>query len=90
MTRARVDRLLEAALCRLVTTASFFDREATVGLSGGFGSVNAGRQNMLGVNSIGWLTLLVSAHAGTNPNVVYSALNSGAAVWRLWDQRWRY
>jgi predicted porin len=59
------------------TTASFFDREATVGLSGGFGSVNAGRQNMLGVNSIGLADPIGLAHAGTNPNVVYSALNSG-------------
>ena len=59
-------------------TASFFDREATVGLSGGFGSVNAGRQNMLGVNSIGLADPMGLAHAGTNPNVVYSALNSGA------------
>jgi predicted porin len=59
-------------------TASFFDREATVGLSGGFGSVNAGRQNMLGVNSIGLADPIGLAHAGTNPNVVYSALNSGA------------
>lgn len=60
------------------TTASFFDREATVGLSGGFGSVNLGRQNMLGVNSIGLADPIGLAHAGTNPNVVYSALNSGS------------
>lgn len=59
-------------------STSLFDREATVGLSGGFGSVNLGRQNMLGVNSIGLADPLGLAHAGTNPNVVYSALNSGS------------
>lgn len=58
--------------------ANLFDRISTVGLSGGFGSVNLGRQNMLGVDSIGLADPIGLAHAGTNPNVVYSALNSAA------------
>jgi predicted porin len=55
--------------------ASFFDRASTVGLSGSLGSINFGRQNMLGVDSIGLADPMGLAHAGTNPNVVYSALN---------------
>ncbi len=60
-------------------TATFFDRISTVGLSGGFGTVNLGRQNMLGVDSIGLADPTGLAHAGTNPNVYYSAMNAGAA-----------
>ena len=60
-------------------TANLFDRISTVGLSGGFGAVNLGRQNMLGVESIGLADPTGLAHAGTNPNVYYSALNAGAA-----------
>lgn len=60
------------------TSASLFDRQATVGLSGGFGSVNLGRQNILGVDSIGLADPISLAHAGTNPNVAFSALNAGA------------
>lgn len=60
-------------------TANLFDRISTVGLSGGFGTVNFGRQNMLGVESIGLADPTGLAHAGTNPNVYYSALNAGAA-----------
>jgi predicted porin len=60
------------------TTTSLFDRQATVGFSGGFGSVNVGRQNILGVDSIGLADPISLAHAGTNPNVAFSALNAGA------------
>jgi predicted porin len=60
------------------TTTSLFDRQATVGLSGGFGSVNLGRQNILGVDSIGLADPIGLAHPGTNPNVAFSALNSGS------------
>lgn len=60
------------------TGTSLFDRISTVGLSGGFGSVNLGRQNMLGVDSVGLADPLGFAHAGTNPNVMYSALNANA------------
>ena len=56
--------------------ASFFDRASTVGLLGSLGSINFGRQNMLGVDSIGLADPMGLAHAGSNPNVVYSALNS--------------
>lgn len=57
---------------------SLFDRQSTVGLSGGFGSVNLGRQNILGVDSIGMADPIGLAHAGTNPNVAFSALNAGS------------
>lgn len=57
------------------TTATFFDRASTVGLSGGFGSVNFGRQNMLGVDSVGLADPIGFAHAVNNPNVAWSALN---------------
>lgn len=61
------------------TTVSLFDRAAVVGLSGDFGSVSLGRQNILGVDSIGLADPIGLAHAGTgNPNVFFSALNSGA------------
>jgi len=57
------------------TTATFFDRISTVGLSGGFGSVNVGRQNMLGVDAVGLADPIGFAHAANNPNVAWSALN---------------
>ena len=60
------------------TTTSLFDRQATVGLSGDFGSVNLGRQNILGVDSIGLADPISLAHASTNPNVAFSALNAGS------------
>lgn len=59
------------------SSTSLFDRISTVGLSGNFGSVNFGRQNMLGVDSVGLADPLSLAHAPTNPNVLYSAMNSG-------------
>jgi general bacterial porin, GBP family len=56
--------------------ATMFDRQATVGLSGGFGSLNLGRQNNLAVDAgVGDPTGF--AHPGTNPNVFHSALNNG-------------
>jgi predicted porin len=60
------------------SSTSLFDRISTVGLSGNFGSVNLGRQNMLGVDSVGLADPLSLAHAPTNPNILYSAMNSGA------------
>jgi predicted porin len=63
---------------------NLFDRQATVGLSGGFGSVNLGRQNILGVDSIGLADPIGLAHAGTNPNVAFSALNAGTLNTRLY------
>ena len=56
---------------------SLFDRQATVGLSGGFGSINLGRQNILGVDSIGLADPISLAQPGINPNVAFSALNRG-------------
>jgi predicted porin len=58
--------------------SALFDRQSTVGLSGGFGSVNLGRQNILGVDSIGMADPIGLAHAGSNPNVAFSALNAGS------------
>ncbi|OYY99407.1 MAG: hypothetical protein B7Y42_06000, partial [Polaromonas sp. 28-63-22] len=57
---------------------SLFDRQATVGLSGGFGSINLGRQNILGVDSIGLADPISLAQPAINPNVAFSALNAGA------------
>ena len=60
------------------STTSLFDRLSWVGLSGAFGSVTAGRNNILGVDSIGLADPLSLAHAGSNPNVAISALNIAA------------
>ncbi|MBI3283466.1 MAG: porin [Burkholderiales bacterium] len=60
------------------TNASLFDRLAWVGLSGDFGSVTLGRNNILGVDSVGLADPISLAHAGTNPNVAFGALNVGA------------
>ncbi|OZA94881.1 MAG: hypothetical protein B7X59_13090 [Polaromonas sp. 39-63-203] len=59
------------------STTSLFDRQATVGLSGGFGSINLGRQNILGVDSIGLADPISLAQPAINPNVAFSALNRG-------------
>ena len=58
---------------------SLFDRLAWVGLSGDFGTVTAGRNNILGVDSVGLADPMGLAHAGSNPNVMFSALNAGSA-----------
>ncbi len=61
------------------TSVSLFDRAALVGMSGGFGSVSLGRQNILGVDSIGLADPIGLSHPGSgNPNVAFSALNQGA------------
>lgn len=57
---------------------SMFDRQATVGLSGGFGAITLGRQNTALVDAIGLAEPTSFAQAGNNPNVAYSLLNSGA------------
>ena len=60
------------------TTVSLFDRASLVGLSGDFGSVSVGRQNILGVDSIGLADPIGLSHPGNgNPNVAFSALNAG-------------
>ncbi|MFZ6849702.1 porin [Undibacterium sp. RuRC25W] len=58
--------------------SSLFDRLSWLGLSGDFGTVTAGRNNILGVDSVGMADPMGLAHAGSNPNVMFSALNSGA------------
>ncbi|MBC3910729.1 MULTISPECIES: porin [Undibacterium] len=60
------------------SNTSLFDRLSWVGLSGSFGSVTLGRNNILGVDSVGLADPISLAHAGSNPNVMVSALNSGA------------
>ena len=57
---------------------SLFDRLSWVGLSGDFGTVTAGRNNILGVYSVGLADPMGLAHAGSNPNVMFSALNAGS------------
>jgi predicted porin len=58
------------------STTSLFDRQATVGLSGNFGSIDIGRQNILGVNSVGMAEPMGLSFAGTSPNVLFSAMNN--------------
>ena len=60
------------------TSNSMFDRGATIGLSGGFGAITLGRQNILGVDSIGLADPISFAQPAINPNVAFSALNAGA------------
>lgn len=57
---------------------SLFDRLSFLGMSGDFGTVTAGRNNILGVDSVGLADPMGLAHAGTNPNVMFSALNTGS------------
>lgn len=59
------------------TSANLFDRAAWVGLSGNFGNLMVGRINMVGVDSVGLADPLIFGHAGTNPNVMLVAMNSG-------------
>uniref|UniRef100_UPI001C2F5F4C porin n=1 Tax=Achromobacter sp. GbtcB20 TaxID=2824765 RepID=UPI001C2F5F4C len=56
-------------------TTSLFDREATVGLAGNFGSIDFGRQNILGVLSVGMADPMGLAFAATSPNVLFAAMN---------------
>lgn len=60
------------------SSSNLFDRLAWVGLSGDFGSVTLGRNNILGVDSVGLADPISLAHAGSNPNVAFGALNNGA------------
>ena len=56
---------------------SLFDRAAIVGVSGGFGAVTLGRQNILAVDAVGAVDPIGFSQPGFNPNVAYSALNAG-------------
>ncbi|KQQ97261.1 porin [Massilia sp. Leaf139] len=58
-----------------VPTTALFDREATVGLSGAFGSIDIGRQNILGIGSVGLADPLGLAFAATSPNVLFGGMN---------------
>ncbi|MFC5478644.1 porin [Massilia suwonensis] len=59
-------------------TTSLFDREATVGISGNFGSIDIGRQNILGIGSVGLADPMGLAFAANSPNVLFGAMNFGA------------
>ncbi len=59
-------------------TNSLFDREATVGVSGAFGSIDLGRQNILGIGSVGLADPMGLAFAANSPNVLFGAMNFGA------------
>ena len=56
-------------------TTSLFDRLAWVGLSGGLGTIVAGRNNMLSADALASSDPMGLAHAPTNPNVALSTLN---------------
>jgi predicted porin len=60
------------------STTSLFDRDAAVGLAGSFGALTFGRQNILGVGSVGLADPMNVAFAATNPNVQFSAMSSAA------------
>jgi len=60
------------------SSTSLFDREATVGLITNYGSIDIGRQNILGVQSVGMADPMGLAFAATSPNVLFSALNNSA------------
>jgi predicted porin len=58
------------------TAGSLFDRNASVGLSGAFGNLNAGRQTNLAYDTLVQVDPIGVAHVGTNPNIVLGALNN--------------
>lgn len=55
---------------------STFDRLSWVGLSGDFGAITAGRNNMLAIDALASADPMSLAHAPSNPNIMLSALNS--------------
>ncbi|MDN4039323.1 porin [Massilia sp. YIM B02443] len=60
------------------TSTSLFDREATVGISGKYGAIDAGRQNIVGIMSVGMADPLGLGFASSSPNVLFSAMNNAA------------
>jgi predicted porin len=58
------------------TAGNLFDRNASVGLSGDFGTVNVGRQTNLAYDTLVQVDPLNVAHVGTNPNIALGALNN--------------
>ncbi|QNA89214.1 porin [Massilia sp. Dwa41.01b] len=60
------------------SNTALFDREATVGLAGNFGSIDIGRQNILGMGSVALADPMNSAFAATSPNVLFGGMNYAA------------
>lgn len=60
------------------TSTSLFDREATVGIAGGFGAIDIGRQNIVGIMSVGMADPLGLGFASSSPNVLFAAMNNAA------------
>lgn len=58
------------------TAGSLFDRTATVGLSGDFGTVNLGRQTNLAYDTLTSVDPMGAAFVSTNPNVALGAMNN--------------
>jgi predicted porin len=58
------------------TAGALFDRNATVGLSGDFGSVDAGRQDNLAFSALAAVDPMGVAHVATNPNVAFGSMNN--------------
>ena len=56
---------------------SLFDRAAIVGVSGGFGAVTLGRQNILAVDAVAAVDPIGFSQPLINPNVAFSSLNNG-------------
>lgn len=60
------------------STTSLFDRQATMGIAGRFGSLDVGRQNIVGAMSVGMADPMGFAFAGTNPNVMFGVMNDSS------------
>jgi len=60
------------------SNTSLFDREATVGISSNLGALDIGRQNIVGIMSVGMADPLGLGFASSSPNVLFSAMNNAA------------
>ncbi len=60
------------------STTSLFDREATVGIVTNYGAIDVGRQNIVGIMSVGMADPLGLGFASSSPNVLFSAMNNAA------------
>ena len=60
------------------SSTSLFDREATVGIVTNYGAIDIGRQNIVGIMSVGMADPLGLGFASSSPNVLFSAMNNAA------------